>query len=74
MENKNETKPLVLEINDFKNSMADLVNNTSIPFSIICMVLKDVLVQCDDMSKRELVAVKNEYEKSTDKNRKEGEK
>lgn len=59
-------KPLILEINDFLNDLAEVINKYSgkIPCSVILDKLDDITEVVKERSRLEYLQAKKEYEES----------
>lgn len=60
-ENKNITKPLTLLREEFVMNMAELCNNSGLPFFVVESVLKDFIQEVNIASKRQFEADKIKY-------------
>ena len=61
-ENKKIEKPTILLIEDFKNGLANLINNSNLPTFIIEPILKDFLNETRIIINRQYEAEKAQYE------------
>lgn len=57
-------KPSTLIYEDFKREMADLINNSGLPFFIVENVLQNFLIEVKDAAKKQYQIDKLQYEKS----------
>lgn len=64
-------KPLTVAREELKNAMADLINNSGLPFFITADILKDFLTQISVLEKQQLEADKNLYEKEQEEHKNE---
>lgn len=63
----NTTKPIIIAMNDFKQDIVTVINESQMPIAIVNMLLKDIIIQCDQLEKQELESAIKEY-KATEKN------
>lgn len=56
-------KPLNLIIEDSKQAILKVINDTGLPVYLLEPILKDIYVQTLEIKKRELVKSKEEYDK-----------
>ncbi|WP_337935024.1 hypothetical protein [Jutongia sp.] len=74
MENNTNTttKPIIIAMNDFKQNIVKAINDSQMPMAIVNMLLKDIIMQCDQLEKQELEVTMQQYNKqqteSEDKN------
>lgn len=57
-------KPLVLIYEDFKQELANLINNSGLPAFVIEMVLQNYLIETRNISKQQYQYIKTQYEES----------
>lgn len=63
----NTTKPIIIAMNDFKQDIVTVINESQMPIAIVNMLLKDIIIQCDQLEKQELESAIKEY-KATENN------
>lgn len=60
----NNNKPIILEINDFRQKVVELINSSSIPMCIINMMLKEIILQCNEIEKQQYEIAMKQYTES----------
>lgn len=65
MENNTNTttKPIIIAMNDFKQNIVKAINDAQMPIAIVNMLLKDIIMQCDQLEKQELEVTMQQYNK-----------
>lgn len=63
MENNTNTKPIIIAMNDFKQNIVKVINDSQMPMAIVNMLLKDIIMQCDQLEKQELEVTMQQYNK-----------
>ena len=63
----NTTKPIIIAMNDFKQDIVTVINESQMPIAIVNMLLKDIIIQCNQLEKQELESAIKEY-KATENN------
>lgn len=65
MENNTNTttKPIIIAMNDFKQNIVKAINDAQMPMAIVNMLLKDIIMQCDQLEKQELEVAMQQYNK-----------
>lgn len=65
MENNTNTttKPIIIAMNDFKQNIVKAINDSQMPMAIVNMLLKDIIMQCDQLEKQELEVTMQQYTK-----------
>lgn len=65
MENNTNTttKPIIIAMNDFKQNIVKAINESQMPMAIVNMLLKDIIMQCDQLEKQELEVTMQQYTK-----------
>ena len=65
MENNTNTttKPIIIAMNDFKQNIVKTINDAQMPMAIVNMLLKDIIMQCDQLEKQELEVTMQQYNK-----------
>lgn len=65
MENNTNTttKPIIIAMNDFKQNIVKAINDAQMPMAIVNMLLKDIIMQCDQLEKQELEVTMQQYNK-----------
>jgi len=63
MENNTNTKPIIIAMNDFKQNIVKAINDSQMPMAIVNMLLKDIIMQCDQLEKQELEVTMQQYNK-----------
>ena len=60
-------KPFSLIYEDFKQEMAELINNSGLPFCVVENVLQNYLIEVKNMVKKQYQFDKLQYEESLEK-------
>ena len=65
MENNTNTttKPIIIAMNAFKQNIVKAINDAQMPMTIVNMLLKDIIMQCDQLEKQELEVTMQQYNK-----------
>lgn len=65
MENNTNTttKPIIIAMNNFKQNIVKAINDAQMPMAIVNMLLKDIIMQCDQLEKQELEVTMRQYNK-----------
>lgn len=61
MENTTIQKPIMIEMNEFKESIARLINESAMPMAIVNMILREVLVQCTEIESQQYKTAAQQY-------------
>lgn len=67
-------KPITVVRAEFMSSLADLINNSSLPFFVIDSILKDIEVEVRAAAQKQYENDKENYEKELSKNNEAEEK
>lgn len=62
-------KPLVVAINDFREEIAKLINNSGIPIGIITDILKLLIPALENVAQEEYKVALQEYQKNIKDNK-----
>lgn len=60
-----ETKPIMIAMNEFKESIVNTINNSNMPMAIVNLLLKDILLQCTDVEKQQYETAVQQYTQQT---------
>ena len=60
-----ETKPIMIAMNEFKESIVNTINNSNMPMAIVNLLLKDILLQCTEVEKQQYETAVQQYTKQT---------
>ena len=60
-----ETKPIMIAINEFKESIVNTINNSNMPMAIVNLLLKDILLQCTEVEKQQYETAVQQYTQQT---------
>lgn len=65
MENNTNTttKPIIIAMNNFKQNIVKAINDAQMPMAIVNMLLKDIIMQCNQLEKQELEVTMRQYNK-----------
>ena len=64
-------KPITIIVDEFKNKMVNLINNSGIPFFIIESILKDLIQEVHIASQKQLESDKARYNKTLNESKSE---
>lgn len=65
-------KPIMIEMNEFKESLARLINDSAMPMAIVNMILREVLVQCTEIESQQYKAAAQQYSEAVANTKKDG--
>lgn len=57
-------KPFTVAYEDFKQELANLINNSNLPALVIENVLQDYLIETRNIARKQYLSDKEQYEKS----------
>ena len=60
-----ENKPIMITMNEFKESIVNTINNSNMPMSIVNLLLKDILLQCTEVEKQQYETAVQQYTQQT---------
>ena len=60
-----ETKPIMIAMNEFKESIVNTINNSNMPMAIVNLLLKDILLQCTEVEKQQYETAVQQYTNQT---------
>ena len=60
-----ETKPIMIAMNEFKESIVNTINNSNMPMAIVNLLLKDILLQCTEVEKQQYETAVQQYTQQT---------
>ena len=60
-----ETKPIMIAMNEFKESIVNTINNSNMPMAIVNLLLKDILLQCTEIEKQQYETAVQQYTQQT---------
>lgn len=60
-----ETKPIMIVMNEFKESIVNTINNSNMPMAIVNLLLKDILLQCTEVEKQQYETAVQQYTQQT---------
>ena len=60
-----ENKPIMITMNEFKESIVNTINNSNMPMAIVNLLLKDILLQCTEVEKQQYETAVQQYTKQT---------
>ena len=60
-----ETKPILIAMNEFKESIVNTINNSNMPMAIVNLLLKDILLQCTEVEKQQYETAVQQYTQQT---------
>ncbi len=60
-----ETKPIMITMNEFKESIINTINGSQMPIAIVNLLLKDILLQCTELEKQQYEAAIQQYTQQT---------
>ena len=60
-----ETKPIMIAMNEFKESIVNTINNSNMPMAIVNLLLKDILLQCTEVEKQQYETAVQQYTQKT---------
>lgn len=64
-------KPITIAREELKNNMADLINNSGLPFFVVSDILKDFMAQIAVLERQQLEADRNQYAKEQEEKKDE---
>lgn len=63
-------KPLNLKIEEFRNQIANTINEANLPAYILKPIVKDFYTQLQNLEQQELIQAQRQYEKSLNEEKK----
>lgn len=60
-----ENKPIMIAMNEFKQEIIDIINKTTMPMAIVNLLLKDVVLQCNEIEKQQYDTALHQYTQQT---------
>ena len=60
-----ENKPIMITMNEFKDSIVNTINNSNMPMAIVNLLLKDILLQCTEVEKQQYETAVQQYTQQT---------
>ena len=60
-----ENKPIMIAMNEFKESIVNTINNSNMPMAIVNLLLKDILLQCTEVEKQQYETAVQQYTQQT---------
>ena len=60
-----ENKPIMITMNEFKESIVNTINNSNMPMAIVNLLLKDILLQCTEVEKQQYETAVQQYTQQT---------
>ena len=60
-----ETKPIMIAMNEFKESIVNTINNSNMPMAIVNLLLKDIILQCTEVEKQQYETAVQQYTQQT---------
>ena len=60
-----ENKPIMITMNEFKESIVNTINNSNMPMAIVNLLLKDILLQCTEVEKQQYETAVQQYTQHT---------
>ena len=57
-------KPAIMKMNEFRNNVVNLINNSGLPYFVSELVLKDILTSVEKETAKQYLLEKNAYEES----------
>ena len=60
-----ETKPIMIAMNEFKESIVNTINNSNMPMAIVNLLLQDILLQCTEVEKQQYETAVQQYTQQT---------
>ena len=60
-----ETKPIMIAMNEFKESIVNTINNSNMPMAIVNLLLNDILLQCTEVEKQQYETAVQQYTQQT---------
>ena len=60
-----ETKPIMIAMNEFKESIVNTINNSNMLMAIVNLLLKDILLQCTEVEKQQYETAVQQYTQQT---------
>ena len=62
---KKKKKPIMIAMNEFKESIVNTINNSNMPMAIVNLLLKDILLQCTEVEKQQYETAVQQYTQQT---------
>lgn len=56
-----ENKPIMITMNEFKQEIIDIINKTTMPMAIVNLLLKDIVLQCNEIEKQQYDTAVQQY-------------
>lgn len=60
-----KNKPIMITMNEFKESIINTINGSQMPIAIVNLLLKDILLQCTELEKQQYEATVQQYTQQT---------
>ena len=60
-----DNKPIMIAMNEFKESIVNTINNSNMPMAIVNLLLKDILLQCTEVEKQQYETAVQQYTQQT---------
>ena len=60
-----ENKPIMITMNEFKQEVIDIINKTTMPMAIVNLLLKDIVLQCNEIEKQQYETAVQQYTHQT---------
>ena len=60
-----ETKPIMIAMNEFKESIVNTIKNSNMPMAIVNLLLKDILLHCTEVEKQQYETAVQQYTQQT---------
>ena len=60
-----ENKPIMITMNEFKESIVNTINNSNMPMAIVNLLLKDIILQCTEVEKQQYETAVQQYTQQT---------
>lgn len=60
-----ENKPIMITMNEFKESIVNTINESQMPMAIVNLLLKDIILQCNEIEKQQYETAVQQYTKQT---------
>ena len=58
-----ENKPIMITMNEFKESIVNTINESQMPMAIVNLLLKDIILQCNEIEKQQYETAVQQYTK-----------
>ena len=60
-----ENKPIMITMNEFKESIVNTINESQMPMAIVNLLLKDIILQCNEIEKQQYKTAVQQYTQKT---------